>query len=97
MMIESVALKIAINIASILTVILICYLHVFSVLLKRKIREVLVFVNLGLHILLTFELMAMQVSFEFLALSFMVSLFVYLFSFFVITKIRMRRGEKNDL
>ena len=78
------------KIAFAVTALLIAALHIGSVSLKKSVGEILVYVNLGVHIALVFELMALNVSFEFMALSFTVSLFIYLLSFFAVKKIRER-------
>ena len=83
----------AIKVLFLITALLICALHVLSVVIKKKIRDIFVYANLALHIALTFELMAMKTSFEFFALCFMISLLVYLFSFTVSVKIRERGGR----
>ena len=75
---------------------IIAILHIGSASLKKKIAEILTYVNLGLHIIEFFMLMALEVSFEFCALFFMMSLFTYLLSALVSNKIK-RKGEKNDL
>ena len=48
---------------------LIISLHIGCALSKKKIAEILSYVNLGLHIVLLFLLMTLKVSFEFMALT----------------------------
>ncbi|MBR5140545.1 MAG: hypothetical protein IKV16_05765 [Clostridia bacterium] len=83
------------NIAFIITAIIICALHICSHLCMHKIANILTYVNLGLHILLVFELLLLEVSFEFMALSFMLSLFVYTLSYALIAKFRERRDARD--
>lgn len=75
---------------------LIALFHIGSVAFKKKIAEILTYVNLGLHIAEFFVLMALEVSFEFCALFFMISLFIYLLSAFVFYKIKGKE-EQNDV
>ena len=75
---------------------LITLFHIGSVAFKKKIAGILTYVNLGLHIAEFFVLMALEVSFEFCALFFMISLFIYLFSAFVSCKIK-GKDEQNDV
>ena len=83
------------NIAFLITAVIICALHISSHLFRIKIANILTYVNLGLHILLVFELLLLETSFEFMALSFMLSLFVYTFSYALTVKIKERRGERD--
>lgn len=83
------------SIAFLITAVIICALHICSHLFRRKIANILTYVNLGLHILLVFELLLLETSFEFMALSFMCSLFIYTFSYALTSKIRERRGERD--
>lgn len=72
----------------VITSLVIAALHIGSAFFRKKIAEILTYVNLGLHIALVFELLALKVSIEFMALSFMISLLLYLSSSFVSYKIR---------
>ena len=76
---------------------LISIFHIGSVALKKKVAEILVYVNLGLHIAEFFMLMTLEVSFEFCALFFMLSLSLYLLSSFISYKAKRKRGEENDV
>ena len=62
-------------------------LHISTAVFRKKIAEILGYVNLGLHIVMFFLLMLLEVSLEFLALVFMMSLLVYLLSSFVSYKL----------
>ena len=81
------------KIAFILIACAIITLHVIGALVSKKIGEVLGYVNIGLHLLLIFVLMALKTSFEFMALSFMVSLLIYLLPAFISYKVKKRREE----
>ena len=74
---------------------LIISLHIGCALFEKKIAEILSYVNLGLHIALLFMLMVLKVSFEFMALTYMASLFIYLLPAFIKHK-RMKRGGAED-
>ena len=87
----------AVKILFIITLFAVAFLHVGSSALKKKTAEILTYVNLGLHIAMIFELLALKVSFEFMALVFMLSLLIYLSSSLLFYKIRKGRIEKNDL
>ena len=81
----------------VITALLIIALHMGSSALKKKVAEILTYVNIGLHIALIFELMALKVSFEFMALSFMLSLLVYLSSSLVFYCVRRKEDGADDL
>lgn len=73
---------------------LIALLHLLSVFLKKKIAEILIFVNLGLHTVFVFILLWLKASIEFFALSFMISLLIYLLFSLVRYKVFCGREEK---
>lgn len=81
----------------IITALLIISIHISTSIFKRKVAETLSYVNLGLHILLVFGLMALDVAFEYMALVFMLSLLVYLLSSFVVYKVKVERKHSDDL
>ena len=81
----------------VITALIIIALHAGTAFFKKKLVEALGYVNLSLHIALIIELMALEVSFEFAALCFMLTLLVYLFFSFISYKIRIRRQEKRDV
>ena len=81
----------------VITVALIISLHISTSVYKKKIAEILTYANLGLHIVLIFELMALDVAFEFMALVFMLSLLAYLLSSFIAYKIKAERKDSDDL
>ena len=81
----------------IITALLATALHIGSVVLKKKTAEILTYVNLGLHIALIFELMALKASFELMTLVFMISLFVYLAASFISYKIRRKEKTEDDV
>lgn len=85
------------KIAFIIIAALIMLLHIGSVIFKKRIAQILTYVNLGLHIPFIITLMALETSFEFMALSFMLSLLVYLSLSFVNYKVRIRRDERGDV
>ena len=87
----------AVKILFLITAALIIILHFGSSVFKKKIAEIFTYVNLGLHIALVFELLALKVSFEFMALSFMLSLLIYLSFAFLFYKIRRREEQTDDL
>jgi hypothetical protein len=62
--------------------------------LKKKIAEILIFVNLGLHTVFVFILLWLKASIEFFALSFMISLLIYLLFSLVRYKVFCGREEK---
>lgn len=86
-----------VKILFIITALIIILLHTGTALFKKKIAEILGYVNLCFHIALLFELMALEVTFEFMALSFMLSLLVYLLLSLSLAKIRARRQETDDV
>ena len=88
-----IGFKIAFVIASAI----IALFHIGSVVFEKKLSQILSYVNLALHIVLLFILMALEVSFEFMALCFMVSLLIYLFSSYLSYKIQRRRVKRDDL
>lgn len=79
------------------TALVIILLHAGTALFKKKTAKILGYVNLCLHIAMLFELMALEATFEFMALSFMLSLLVYLFLSLAISKIKRRRQETDDV
>ena len=87
----------AVKILFVLTSLIIVSLHISAFIFKKKTAEILIYVNIGLHIALVFELMALKVSFEFMALTFMLSLLVYLSSAFVSYKLKMREDGEDDV
>jgi len=87
----------AVRILFVITAALIMLMHAGTALFKKKIAEILGYVNLCLHIVLLFERMALEATFEFMALSFMLSLLVYLLLSIALPKIRGRRKEADDV
>ena len=81
----------------VITALFIIALHIGSSALKKKVAEILTYVNIGLHIALIFELMALKVSFEFMALSYMLSLLVYLSSSLIFYYLRRKEDRADDL
>ena len=77
----------AVRISFLVVAALVFSLHVSTAFFRKKIAEILGYVNLGLHIAMFCILMLLEVSLEFLALVFMMSLLVYLLSSFVSYKL----------
>jgi hypothetical protein len=77
--------------------ILIVIMHFASVIAKKKIAEIFIYVNLALHTVLVFSLMWLKVAIEFFALCFMTSLLIYLFLSLIFYKLSKRRRGKDDV
>ena len=86
-----------VKILFVITALIIILLHTGTALFKKKIAAILSYVNLCLHIAMLFELMALETTFEFMALSFMLSLLIYLFLSLALSKIKGRRQETDDV
>lgn len=87
----------ALKIFFVITVFLIISAHAGSVFLREKIAKILGYINICLHIVLFFELLALRASIEFLALMLMLSLLVYLSLSFAYYNIKGKEKEKDDL
>ena len=73
---------------------LILTIHILAAVFKKSIAGILIYVNLGLHIVMFFLLMMLKVSIEFLALVFMISLLVHLVS--ALISYKLRKKERDD-
>ena len=73
---------------------LILVIHICTAILKENIAKILIYVNLGLHIVVFFLLMLLKVSLEFLALVFMISLLVHLVA--ALISYKLREKERDD-
>ena len=76
-----------------ITAAIIALFHFGSSFSKGKTAKMLAYTNLCLHLMLFFELMALKVSLELLALAFMISLFLKLLFSFAFYKLRVKGDE----
>ena len=77
--------------------ILILSVHILTAFLRRKNPEILSYVNLTLHIFAFVLLMLLEVTVEFLALYFMVSLLFYLLSSLFSFGLKKKEGKSDDV
>ena len=77
--------------------ILILSIHILTAFSKRKIAEILTYANLTLYIVVFVLLMLLEVTVEFLALYFMVSLLFYLLSSLFSFDLKKKEGKSDDV
>ena len=77
--------------------ILILSVHISTAFSRRKNAEILSYVNLTLHIFAFVLLMLLEVTVEFLALYFMVSLLFYLLSSLFSFGLKKKEGKSDDV
>ena len=87
----------ALKIFIVITAVVIIALHVGSVLCREKRAKACSYVNVCLHILLFFGLMAIKISLETLALVFMLSLLIYLSVFLASYRLRGKGDLDGDV
>ena len=87
----------AVKILFLVVAMLMVSLHISTAIFRKKVAEILGYVNLGLYISMFFIVMLLEVSLEFLALVFMMSLLVYLLSSFVSYKLIRKERDNDDV